>query len=51
MRSLRDPNRRALVLIVLAMLVSFGPHFALLAAQAAGAHPPAALTYICILHH
>jgi hypothetical protein len=45
------PPAIAATVLVLATLASFGPHLAILTYQLAGARPPAALLFLCPLHH
>jgi hypothetical protein len=47
----RGRNAVAAAVMTLALLGVFGPHLAILGYKVAGARPPAALTFICPLHH
>lgn len=49
--SLRISSRAQLLLICVATLCVFGPHLLILGYQAAGIRAPAALTFVCPLHH
>jgi hypothetical protein len=49
--TLRRPQILTVVVFVIATFVSFAPHLAVLAYQAAGATPPAGLLLFCPLHH
>lgn len=51
MSLLRRPTAVAITALLLASVVSLGPHLALLGYQLAGARPPAALLFLCPLHH
>jgi hypothetical protein len=51
MRGQRIPNGVVVTLLVFATLGVFGPHLLILGFQTAGAQPPAALVFMCALHH
>jgi hypothetical protein len=39
------------LLLSAALLCVFGPHLLMLGYRAAGAQPPSALSFFCVLHH
>ena len=47
----RLPNPVVVLLMCLGMFGAFGPHLLMLGFRAAGARPPAALVYFCVLHN
>jgi hypothetical protein len=50
-RILRSPNLVVAVALSLATVAFFGPHLMILGYKVAGARPPAALVFFCVLHH
>jgi hypothetical protein len=46
----RLPNVVVVLLICVGTLGVFGPHLLMIGFKAAGARPPAALAYFCVLH-
>jgi hypothetical protein len=51
MRVRRLPNFAVVLLVCAGLLGVFGPHLLILGYKAAGAQPPGALLYFCVLHH
>jgi hypothetical protein len=51
MRLLRHPNALTILLLCVATVGVFGPHLMMLGYKVAGVHPPAALTFFCLLSH
>jgi hypothetical protein len=49
-RLLRTPNLLIALVLGLAITASFGPHLLMLGYRIAGARPPGALLYLCVLH-
>ncbi|MBV9309878.1 MAG: hypothetical protein JOZ73_03560 [Solirubrobacterales bacterium] len=50
MGSRRSSNWIAVFALLTATLASLGPHLAMFGYDLAGAHPPAALLFVCPLH-
>jgi hypothetical protein len=50
-RVLRSPNALVAIALSIATLASLGPHLVMVGYKVAGARPPAALVFFCLLHH